>query len=305
MKLANSTDARRTVKSVAVEFNAPLAKADSARFIKRLEFTAAGRFEDFSDGYNSGVKPYFGLRYQPVRSLVLRATYNEAFRSPTLPQLYGGVRESLPNGLADLRRPQALTGDPFDGSATQRLVKAGGNPNLTPELAKGWQYGFVWEVPFKALQGLSLGSSFYHIEQTNIITSVGTAFIRQNEVGGGTSDLVVRDAASETYTNRTTAPINVLSGPNAATTPVAPGQTVTVPGRIQYILDSVVNLAFQKVEGYDFEVNYRKRTTDFGQFSLRSNATYLKFYGFTRTVNPVNVAGRDGFPRLRVQSSIL
>ncbi|MFM7749139.1 MAG: TonB-dependent receptor domain-containing protein [Opitutaceae bacterium] len=305
VKLANSTDARRTVKSVAVEFNAPLVKADSMKFVRRLELTAAGRFEDFSDGYNSGVKPYVGLRYQPVRSLVLRATYNEAFRSPTLPQLYGGVRESLPNGLADLRRPQALTGDPFDGAATQRLVKAGGNPNLTPELAKGWQYGFVWEVPFKALQGLSVGSSFYHIEQTNIITSVGTAFIRQNEVGGGTGDLVVRDAASETYTNRTTAPINVLSGPNGATTPVAPGQTVTVPGRIQYISDSVVNLAFQKVEGYDFELNYRKRTTDFGQFSLRGNATYLKFYGFTRTVNPANLAGRDGFPRLRIQSSIL
>ena len=79
---------------------------------------------------------------------------------------------------------------------------------------------------------------------------------------GFREDLVVRDAASETYTNRTAAPINVLSGPNNATTPVAPGQTVTVPGRIQYILDSVVNLAFQKVEGYDFEVNYRKRTTD-------------------------------------------
>jgi len=240
-----------------------------------------------------------------VKSLMLRGTYNEAFRSPTLPQLYGGVRESLPNGLADLRRPQLLTGDPFDGAATQRLVRAGGNPNLTPETAKGWQYGFVYDVPVKALQGLSLGASFFHIEQSNIITSVGTAYIRQNEVGGGTEDLVVRDPGTETYTNRTANPINVLSGPNGAVSPVAPGQTVTVPGRIRYISDSVVNLAFQKVEGYDFEVNYRKRTTDFGQFSLRSNATYLKFYGFTRTVNPANLAGRDGFPRTRIQTSLL
>jgi iron complex outermembrane recepter protein len=305
VKLANSTDARRTVKSGAIELNAPLVRPESLNFVNRLDLTVAGRYEKFSDGYSSGLTPYYGLRYRPTKSLVLRATYNEAFRSPTLPQLYGGVRESLPNGLADLRRPQALTGDPFDGAATQRLVKAGGNPNLTPEVAKGWQYGFIYEVPLKKLQGLSFGASFFHIEQSNIITSVGTAFIRQNEVGGGTGDLVVRDAASETYTNRTAAPINVLSGPNGATTPVAPGQTVTVPGRIQYISDSVVNLAFQKVEGYDFEVNYRKRTTDFGQFSVRSNATYLKFYGFTRTTNPANLAGRDGFPRVRVQSSLL
>jgi outer membrane receptor protein involved in Fe transport len=305
VKLANSTDARRTVKSAALEFNAPLVKADSVKFVKRLELTVAGRFEKFSDGYDSGITPYYGLRYQPVKSLVLRATYNEAFRSPTLPQLYGGVRESLPNALADLRRPQLLTGDPFDGAATQRLVKAGGNPALTPEVAKGWQYGFVYEVPIKQLQGLTFGSSFFQIEQSNIITSVGTAFIRQNEVGGGTGDLVVRDPGTESYTNRTASPINVLTGPNNTVTPVAPGQTVTVPGRIQYISDSVVNLAFQKIQGYDFEVNYRKRTTDFGQFSLRSNATYLKFYGFTRTVNPANLAGRDGYPRVRVQSSVL
>jgi outer membrane receptor protein involved in Fe transport len=160
-------------------------------------------------------------------------------------------------------------------------------------------------VPIKQLQGLTFGSSFFQIEQSNIITSVGTAFIRQNEVGGGTGDLVVRDPGTESYTNRTASPINVLTGPNNTVTPVAPGQTVTVPGRIQYISDSVVNLAFQKIQGYDFEVNYRKRTTDFGQFSLRSNATYLKFYGFTRTVNPANLAGRDGYPRVRVQSSVL
>ena len=305
VRLANSTDASRRVKSGAIELNAPLVKAGTLAGINRLELTLAGRYEQFSDGYDSGLTPYVGLRWQPVKSLMLRGTYNEAFRSPTLPQLYGGVRESLPNGLADLRRPQLLTGDPFDGAATQRLVRAGGNPNLTPENAKGWQYGFVYDVPVKALQGLSVGASFFHIEQSNIITSVGTAFIRQNEVGGGTEDLVVRDPGTETYTNRTANPINVLSGPNGAVSPVAPGQTVTVPGRIRYISDSVVNLAFQKVEGYDFELNYRKRTTDFGQFSLRSNATYLKFYGFTRTVNPANLAGRDGFPRTRLQTSLL
>jgi iron complex outermembrane receptor protein len=270
-----------------------------------LALTVAGRFEKFSEGYDSGVTPYYGIKYQPIKSLVLRATYNEAFRAPTLPQLFGGIRESLPNGLSDLRRPQALTGDPFDGAATQRLVRAGGNPNLTPETAKGMQYGFVFEVPWKKLQGLSFGSSYFRIEQENLITTTGTSFIRQNEVGGGTAGLITRDPGTETYTNTTSAAINVLSGPNNATTAVAPGQTVTVPGRIRSILDGVLNLAFQKIEGYDMEVNYRKRTTNYGQFSLRSSASYTKFYGFTRTTNPVNVAGRDGYPRIRIQSSML
>jgi iron complex outermembrane receptor protein len=287
-----------------MELTAPLVKPGTVKFLHSLSVTAAGRFEKFSEGYDSGVKPYYGIRYQPFKSLMLRATYNEAFRAPTLPQLFGGVRESLPSGLTDLRRPPALTGDPFDGASTQRLVRAGGNPNLTPELAKGMQYGFVYDIPFKALQGLSFGSSFFKIEQENVITTTGTGFIRQNEVGGGTAGLITRAPGTETYTNTTASPINVLSGPNNATTPVAPGQTVTVPGRILSILDGVLNLAFQKIEGYDIEVNYRKRTTDYGQFSLRSSATYLKFYGFTRTVNPANLSGRDGYPRIRTQSSV-
>ena len=305
VKLADSTNARRTVESVAMELNAPLLKSGSLPLVHSLALTVAGRFEKFSEGYDSGVTPYYGIKYQPIKSLVLRATYNEAFRAPTLPQLFGGIRESLPNGLSDLRRPQALTGDPFDGAATQRLVRAGGNPNLTPETAKGMQYGFVFEVPWKKLQGLSFGSSFFRIEQENLITTTGTAFIRQNEVGGGTAGLISRDSGTETYTNTTSAAINVLSGPNNATTAVAPGQTVTVPGRIRSILDGVLNLAFQKIEGYDMEVNYRKRTTNYGQFSLRSSASYTKFYGFTRTTDPVNVAGRDGYPRIRIQSSML
>jgi len=67
----------------------------------------------------------------------------------------------------------------------------------------------------------------------------------------------------------------------------------------------VINLAYQRVEGYDIEVNYRKRTTDYGQFSLRSSASYLKFYGSSRTTqDPANTAGRDDLPRIRTQSSI-
>ena len=306
VRLANATNSNRTVKSVAAETRIPLVKPGIYRFLQRADLSVAARFEDFSDGYTSGVKPYFGVRYQPTKDLLFRGSMNRSFRAPTLPQLYGGETQGLPNGLPDLRRPLALTGDPFDGSTTQRLVKAGGNKNLTPEHAKGYQYGFVYDVPWKRLQGLSFGSSYFRIEQHNIITTVGTGYIRQNEVGGGTADLIVRDPGTESYRNNTAADILVLSGPLNATTAVAPGQTVTVPGRIQFISDSVVNLAYQRVEGYDMELNYRKRTVDYGQFSFRTSTTYFKFYGSTRdvTVATLNSIGRSGLPRYRIQSSL-
>lgn len=304
VRLSDPTQARRTVKSFAAELRVPLIKPGSGRLLHKADLSIAARHETFSEGYSSGVKPYFGLRYQPFKDLVLRGSTTQAFRAPTLPQLFGGESQSLPSGLSDLRRPQALTGDPFDGSSTQRLVRQGGNPNLLPETAKIYSYGFVYSVPLKALKGLSFGSQFFHIEQTNIITTTGTAYIRQNEVGGGTADLVVRDPGSETYTNRTTSPIPILTGPNAATTLVQPGETVTVPGRIVALLDRVVNLAFQKVEGYDFDVTYDKRTVNFGRFVGRSTVAYTKFRGFTRTVNPAQNAGRDGFPRWRGQANL-
>ena len=296
VRLSDPTQATRKVKSVASELRIPLFKPATARLLYKADLSVAARFESFSDGYNSGVKPYFGLRYQPIKDLVLRGSMTRAFRAPTLPQLFGGESQSLPSGLSDLRRPQALTGDPFDGTATQRLVRAGGNPDLTPETAKIYSYGFVYSVPLKALKGLSLGSQFFHIEQTNIITTTGTAYIRQNEVGGGTEDFVIRQPGTETYTNRTASPINILTGANNSLTPLAPGATATVPGRIVAILDRVVNLAFQKVEGYDFEANYDKRTLNYGRFNLRSAVSYSKFRGFTRTVNPAQNAGRNGFP---------
>jgi outer membrane receptor protein involved in Fe transport len=306
VRLADATKSNRTVKSVAAEARIPLVKTDRYRFVRSADLSVATRFEDFSDGYTSGFKPYYGLRYQPIKDLLLRGSMNRSFRAPTLTQLYGGETQGLPSGLPDLRRPLALTGDPFDGSTTQRLVKTGGNPRLTPEHAKGYQYGFVYDLPGTRLAGLSLGASYFRIEQSNIITTVGTGYIRQNEVGGGTENLIVRDPGSETYTNRTTANIPILSGPLNTTTNIAPGQTVTVPGRIQFISDTVVNLAYQRVEGYDYELNYRKRTVDYGQFSFRTSTTYFKFVGSrTNLANPtLNSIGLSGLPRYRIQSSL-
>lgn len=305
VRLSDPVDSRRTVKSGAAELRIPLVKPGRHRLLYRADLSVAARYEDFSDGYNSGTKPYVGLRYQPIRDLVLRGSYTEAFRAPSLPQLYGGVHQNLINNLPDYRRPQALTGDPFDGASTQRLVRSFGNPDLTPENARTYQYGFVYDVPLKLLKGLSVGATFFHIEQHNVITSLGTSFIRLNEVGGGTADFVVRDPSIEFYINRTSTGIPILVGPNGALGLLLPGQGIFVPGRIRYFYDVVLNLALQKIEGYDFELNYAKRSPEYGRFSFRAAATYLSFYGYTRGTDPINQVGQDALPRLRAGASLV
>ncbi len=298
------SDARRTIKSVATEFRLPLVKPGVHRFVHKADLNLAARFEDFSDGYDSGLKPAIGLRYQPTANLVLRVTYTEAFRAPTLSQLYGGLRESLVNNLPDFRRPQALTGDPFDGVATQRRVQTAGNRGLTPEVARGYQCGFVYDVPIKQFKGLTLRTTFFEIEQTNVITQLGAGYIRLNEVGGGTGSLVVRDPSPEVYANRTTSPIPILVGPSSFGL-LNPGQLTIVPGRIRSISDSVLNLASLKVNGYDFEVNYAKRSPTYGRFSFRAGATYLRYFDLSATREMENQAGRDGLPRVRAQGSLI
>ncbi len=305
VRLADPTKAARTVDSGVVELRLPLVKERRYRLLHTVEFSGATRFEKFSDGYDSGIKPSVGLRYRPFRSLLLRGTYNETFRSPTLPQLYGGVSEGLVSGLPDLRRPQALTGDPVDASTYQRLLKTAGNPNLQPENGISKQVSFVFDVPWRRLSGVSIDFSHGIIEQKNRITSgLGATVIRQNELTS-TGDLVIRDPQSETYTNNTNANINILSGAGGATTPVRPGQTVTVPGRIRYITDSAVNLSQQLSRFYDYGLRYRLRTADYGSFNVASTWTYYGFYSSRRFQNdPVVTSIGRSIPRYRSQSSV-
>jgi iron complex outermembrane receptor protein len=305
VRLADPTKASRNVDSASFELRLPLVKERRFPLLHTVEVSGATRFEKFSDGYDSGLKPSVGLRYRPFRSLLLRCTYNGTFRSPTLPQLYGGLVEGLVSGLSDLRRPQALTGDPVDASTYQRLVKTSGNPHLRPETGISKQVSLVFDVPWKKLNGLSLDFSHGIIEQKNRITSgLGTTFIRQNELTS-TGDLVVRDPQSETYTNNTANNINILAGAAGATRPVLPGETVTVPGRIRYITDSAVNLSQQLVRFYDGGLRYRLRTASAGSFSATSNWTYYGFYSSRRFQNDpvVSSVGRS-LPRFRGQSSI-
>ncbi|MEY2879044.1 MAG: hypothetical protein RLZZ15_1424 [Verrucomicrobiota bacterium] len=305
VRLADPTKAARNVDSASFEIRLPLVKEKYFRAIHTLELSGATRFEKFSDGYDSGLKPSVGLRYRPFRSLLLRATFNETFRTPTLPQLFGGVSEGLVSGLPDLRRPQALTNDPVDASTYQRLLRTSGNPLLQPENGISKQVSFVFDAPWKKLNGLSIDFTHGIIEQKNRITSgLGTTVIRQNELTS-TGDLVVRDPQSETYTNTTNANILILSGAGGASTPVRPGETVTVPGRIRYLTDSAVNLSQQLIRFYDYGLRYRVRTAGYGQFNLASTWTYNAFYASRRFQNDavVQSVGRS-IPRYRSQSSV-
>ncbi len=299
------THSRRDVQSVAAELRLPLVPEGRWSWLRSAELSGAVRYERFSDGYDSGVKPFVGLRLRITNRLLLRATYGQVFRAPSLPQLYGGVVDAYGAGIADLRRPAELTGDPEDSDAAQRLIRRGGNLHLQPENGTTRQVGMVFDAPWRPVKGLSLEVTYGIISQDEIIRqALDVDFIQKNELGS-TADLVQRAPGTETYTNKTPAPIPVLSGPNGATTLIQPGQATTVPGPVTLILNSAVNLSNQTVRYYDYGVRYRRPTENLGNFTFSSDWTYYEYYAFQYlpTDIPQSSVGRD-VPRYRGLSSL-
>ncbi|MEY2538355.1 MAG: iron complex outerrane recepter protein [Verrucomicrobiota bacterium] len=218
-----------------------------------LELGYQERFDNYSD-FGSTERPKFFVRWQPVdSSLTLRATFNEAYRAPTLGELF--TSQAQISVLSEsVRDPAGLTPP---GTAIKETI--GGNPNLTPEVAYEWTYGAVW-TPAKLIKGLTLSADFYHIDLrngvfilddsatvlTNFITRTGT-LPNGAPTGGVYSDLIRRDP---------------------------------VTGAIQEITLTPQNQSRIITEGLDYEASYQLDTSifshgDFGTFTSTFNGNYL------------------------------
>src|SRR5438876_339592 len=145
-----------------------------------LEFTAAGRFEDFENNNTNVLVPKVGLRWQPFdEQLTLRATWGEGFREPSLEELFGSPVSTL-----------EVTHDPLKGglleSETNTLITS--NPNLQPEDSRSFSGGFVYSP--KYAPGLNVSVDFWDIERTGVVT----APLAQQVLDGTAPGIVERDA---------------------------------------------------------------------------------------------------------------
>ena len=92
---------KRDVKAVFTEVIMPV--------LKNLEVNLSGRYDDYT-GFGSTTNPKASLRFQPLDSLVLRASYSTGFRVPTFNQLYNGITDS-PNTGAGVPDPATCPGN--------------------------------------------------------------------------------------------------------------------------------------------------------------------------------------------------
>lgn len=236
-------------------------------FAQELSLTAATRYSDY-DTFGDTVNSKFGFTWKPIDSLLVRGTWAEGFRAPTVGDLYGGISQSFEDYtdpcdtlfgsaagsaacLADVpagyRQPASDPDGQADGPGTQTPIPflSGSNPNLTPETSESQTLGLVWSPTFATNLNMSLDWWNIRIENTIVGDSPTTML----------DDCYVRGIQSRCQ-SLTTFTRNPVTG---AITSLSFG------GR---------NAGFVETEGFDFDLNYRMET-DYGRFALSWLNTYV------------------------------
>ncbi|HEX8757404.1 MAG TPA: TonB-dependent receptor [Steroidobacteraceae bacterium] len=149
----------RHVTSLFTQLALPLiGDPTNPRAVPRLELTAAGRYEHYSD-FGGTFNPSVRIRWIPTESLKLRASWGRSFRAPKLDDLYDTSDNAA--GSIVLADPKARTG------RSLILVEQGSNPTLKQETAKTWTAGF--DLAPMLLPGSTFSLTYYSIDYENRI----------------------------------------------------------------------------------------------------------------------------------------
>ena len=116
----------------------------SMPFAKGWELLASVRYDHYSD-FGGTTNPKVALRWQPTKSLLMRASWGTGFRAPTLPDLHTQQFTSITNFL---ERSRALSGHRHakrTAAAANTRRSSAAIPTLKPETSKQATAGLVWE----------------------------------------------------------------------------------------------------------------------------------------------------------------
>lgn len=294
-----------SVDEVYLELQVPiLADLPGAR---ELSLSIASRYSDF-DTFGDTTNNKFGLKWKPVESLLLRATYADGFRAPTIADLYGGGSQTFSfftdpcdtnfgsaannattrancaadlGALANTFRQLGQGFNPAGAPNTQTPVAftSGSNPLLTPELSESQTIGAVWSPSF--VEGLNIALDWWKIRiGDTIVADSPTQILNDCYIQGITSR-----CSDQLFTRDPTL------------------------GYVNFLSFGSRNAGFRKVEGFDFDVTYRFATERFGAFNIASNTTYTAKDYFVSTNDPtyalstVGVASQNS-TSFRVRSNL-
>jgi iron complex outermembrane receptor protein len=229
----------RTAGAVFVEGIVPLARG--------IEAQIAARYDHYSD-FGGTTNPKVALRWQPMRELLLRASWGTGFRAPTLYDLFTPLTQGAVFGTSlqdPVRCP--VTGLPSDcpgqfGGAFASA--AGGNRNLGPEKSEQVNAGIAWEP----IRGLTLTVDYWKINERDVIGTLNAAVVFANF-----------DRYAQT---------NIVRGP---VDPAFPA----LPGPIETVLLNEQNLGDLRTSGLDVGAHWNAAIPRVGTFAFGFDGSYV------------------------------
>lgn len=256
--------------------------------IELLELNGAARYSNYST-FGGNTTLTGGAQWKPLRDLLLRGSYAESLRAPSIGELFGSqsrfdqplsdpctnVAGSLYQTSATVRANCTANGVPANGSyqepqGGQLPVLTGGNPNLAPETAKTWLFGGVYSPEWArggSLSALNVEVNYYDIRLTGAIASIGADVLLNRCAVAG-------DALSCAAISRT--PSGFISGINGV----------------------LLNTGGIRTRGIDTTFNLRTDNTSAGMFGLSLNANFLfKYQETVPATAGVTVTSYKGFER--------
>jgi iron complex outermembrane receptor protein len=162
------------VNSLFAEFNVPILSGVTAA--EMLEAGLGVRYDDYST-VGSNTSFMGSVRWQPIQSLLLRASYSDVFREPSISELFVPASEGFPPGTDPCSANKSLPGCGGvpaewvqDGSVVRTIF--GGNPNLDPEQGDTYTIGVAWSPQFAP--GLSMTVDYWNITLDDAIAALST-----------------------------------------------------------------------------------------------------------------------------------
>jgi outer membrane receptor protein involved in Fe transport len=235
------------VKEAFGEVSIPLIGGKS--FIHDLRFTGAARVSNYST--IGTVYTYSaGAEFAPTRDIRFRGQYQRAVRAPNIGELFAGQGNSFPSAVdvcsnqqPTNQRTEAIraacvrSGVPADrvfaftppgGTQVETLI--GGNPDLFEETSDTYTVGAVFTPRF--LRGFNATVDYYNIRIEDIIATFG----------GGTANII-----STCFT--------IVGGDPSS--PFCQAIVRRPNSTIDFVRGTAANVSTLKLEGVDFQVDYR------------------------------------------------
>jgi iron complex outermembrane receptor protein len=283
------TAGSREVDSAYFELLAPL--ADS------FEVIASGRYDDYSTG-QSAFSPKVAMKFSPLDTLSLRASWSEGFRIPSFNEAFGLPTTGYVTRTIDCTNNVVYTdfcaahggaGSAYaEGQYSLGLTQTG-DPELDPEESESFTVGILWSATDK----LSMTVDYWNIEVTNLIAGVTDTSAAENQY----------------YLNN-----GVVNIPGISVLPAPPDQAFpnALP-LLGFIQSSYQNQDSQTVSGWDFSVTLAGVAVGPADWTSRLDASLMDEFTLTTdsgdvlkyagTLSPCNVTSCSGTPEWRASWS--